>query len=90
MPGLEVETASYGRIGARNLRRMLRRDDGLVGTGVSPAGARRVLLPEAHHEEFGPEPWLEVEELNSRVGRLYPLYREPSRHVAALIADGVL
>ena len=90
VPGLEVETASYGRIGARNLRRMLRRDDGLVGTDAPPDGARRVLLPEAHREEFGPAPWLEVEELNSRVGRLYPLYREPSRHVAALITDGVL
>jgi thiazole/oxazole-forming peptide maturase SagD family component len=90
VPGLEVETASYGRIGARNLRRMLRRDDGLVGTGAPPAGAERILLPEKHREEFGPEPWLDVEALNEQVGRLYPLYREPSRHVAALVTDGVL
>jgi len=90
VPGLEVETASYGRIGARNLRRMLRRDDDLVGTEVRPDGAERILLPEEHREEFGPEPWLDVGALNRRVGRLYPLYREPSRHVAALVADGVL
>jgi ribosomal protein S12 methylthiotransferase accessory factor len=90
VPGLEVETASYGRIGARNLRRMLRRDDGLLGTHTPPPGAERILLPEEHREEFGPEPWLDVETLNRRVGRLYPLYREPSRHVAALVADGVL
>ena len=90
VPGLEVETASYGRIGARNLRRMLRRDDNLVGTHAPPPGAERILLPEEHREEFGPEPWLDVGALNSRVGRLYPLYREPSRHVAALVADGVL
>ena len=90
VPGLEVETASYGRIGARNLRRMLRRDDGLVGTHTPPPGAERVLLPEEHRQEFGPEPWLDVRALNRQVGRLYPLYREPSRHVAALVAAGVL
>ena len=90
VPGLEVETASYGRIGARNLRRILRRDDNLVGTHAPPPGAERILLPEEHREEFGPEPWLDVGALNRRVGRLYPLYREPSRHVAALVADGVL
>lgn len=90
VPGLEVETASYARIGARNLRRMLRRDDDLVGTGHPPPGAGRILLPESQREEFGPEPWLDVEALNTKVGRLYPLYREPSRHLTALVADGVL
>ncbi len=88
VPGLEVETASYARIGARNLRRMLRRGDGLVGTTNPPSGAKRILLPET--EEFGPEPWLDVGALDAKVGRLYPLYREPSRHVTALVADGVL
>ena len=90
VPGLEVETASYARIGARNLRRMLRRDDNLVGIDDPPPGARPILLPEAAREEFGPSPWLDVEALESKVGRLYPLYREPSRHVTALVADGVL
>jgi thiazole/oxazole-forming peptide maturase SagD family component len=90
VPGLEVETASYARIGARNLRRMFRRDDDLVGTGDPPPGARRILLPERDLEELGPEPWLDVEALDRKVGRLYPLYREPSRHVTALVAAGVL
>jgi YcaO-like protein with predicted kinase domain len=90
VPGLEVETASYGRIGARNLGRMLNRDDDLVGTDAPPADARPILLPEEQREEFGPQPWLDVEALNRKVGRLYPLYREPSRHVAALVAAGVL
>lgn len=89
-PGLEVETASYGRIGARNLRRLLDRDDGLAGTGASPPGGRNVLLPENERESFPGDPWLDVEALDEKVGRLYPLYREPSRHLAALVADGVL
>ena len=90
VPGLEVETGSYARIGARNLRRMLGRDDDLVGTKDPPPGARRVLLPEAEREEFGPEPWLNVEALDKKVGRLYPLYREPGHHLPALVAAGVL
>jgi ribosomal protein S12 methylthiotransferase accessory factor len=90
VPGLEAETASYARIGARNLRRLLCRDDGLAGTEKPPPGAKPILLPESSFEEFGPEPWLDVAALEERVGRLYPLYREPSRHVAALVATGVL
>jgi ribosomal protein S12 methylthiotransferase accessory factor len=90
VPGLEVETASYARIGARNLRRLLRRDDDMVGTGRPPPGARPILLPGQNREESGPAPWLDAELLQKRVGRLYPLYREPSRHVAALVASGVL
>ncbi len=90
VPGLEVETASYGRIGARNLRRLLDRDDGLVGMGDPPPGGRRILLPERERGSFPEEPWLDVGALVGKVGRLYPLYREPSRHLAALVADGVL
>ena len=93
VPGLEVETASYGRIGARNLRRLLARDDGLAGSGEPPAqrpGAHRILLPEREREAFGGMAWLDVDALARTVGRLYPLYREPSRHVATLVAEGVL
>ena len=90
VPGLEVETASYARIGARNLRRLLRRGDALAGTEDPPPGARPILLPEGERERFGPEPWLDVAAIDRTVGRLYPLYREPSRHLAALVADGVL
>ncbi|HEX5849233.1 MAG TPA: YcaO-like family protein [Rubrobacter sp.] len=90
VPGLEVETASYARIGARNLRRLLCRDDDLVGVDEPPPGAKPILLPGQAREEFGPAPWLNVDLLEKRVGRLYPLYREPSRHVAGLVASGVL
>jgi hypothetical protein len=49
-----------------------------------------VLLPESERESFPADPWLDVDALDEKVGRLYPLYREPSRHLAALVADGVL
>src|SRR3712207_8027994 len=36
VPGLEVETMSYGRIGERGVRRLLERDDPLVAVGSDP------------------------------------------------------
>ncbi len=53
-------------------------------------GAHRILLPEREREAFGGMAWLDVDALARTVGRLYPLYREPSRHVATLVAEGVL
>lgn len=88
VPGLEVETMSYGRIGPRNLRRLSRRGSDLVLTG-DPAGrpgARRILLTPERERELGPA-WLDYEALERMVGELYPLYREPGRHVAALAAE---
>ena len=81
VPGLEVETLSYGRIGARNARRLLKRDDvQLVKRGDQPAGGRRIhLLPEDEAELRGPL-WLDWPAIEKVVGPLYALYREPGRH----------
>jgi hypothetical protein len=79
-PGLEVETASHGRIGERNLQRLLDRDLGLVGFGPSPPGAARI------HRSAGAEPArLHRRRLDALVGDLYALYREPSRHATMRI-----
>ena len=75
VPGLEVETVSYGRCGARNLARLLERDLGLVGVGAPPPGALPLAIPDA---------WLDPAAVRRVVGTLYPLYREPARHIAAL------
>ena len=90
VPGLEVETMSYGRIGARNLRRLLDRDSDLVGLGDPPKNrprARPILLPEREQEKLGSPAWFDYGAAEKTVGRLYPLYREPGRHVAALAAE---
>lgn len=80
VPGLEVETASYGRIGERNLQRLLDRDLGLVGFGPPPPGAAQI------HRPAGAEPaWLHRRQLDALVGDLYALYREPSRHATMRI-----
>ncbi len=92
VPGLEVETMSYHRIGARNLRRLLdraaapgeERVRGLVGLGDPPPTARPILLTEAGRVEFGDRAWLDPAAIDRLVGPLYALYREPNRHSAAL------
>lgn len=90
VPGLEVETMSYGRIGARNVRRLLDRDLGIVGIGEVPKDrphARRVLLTERDEAALGGPAFFDYEAADRAVGDLYPLYREPGRHVAALEAE---
>ena len=85
VPGLEVETASYGRVGERNLRRLLEQESPLVGLGATPPGAGRVHLSEAATASLGGPAWLDLVRLEARVGNLYPLYREPSRHAAPYV-----
>ena len=80
IPGLEVETASYGRIGERNLKRLLGRNSPLVGLGTPPPGAKRIYLTDAAEARLGDEAWFHAERLEEVVGNLYALYREPARH----------
>jgi ribosomal protein S12 methylthiotransferase accessory factor len=89
VPGLEVETMSYGRIGARNLRRLLDRGSDLVRVGEAgerPKEDTRILLTERQEAELGTA-WLDRGAVQRALGRLYPLYREPGRHVTALAAE---
>jgi hypothetical protein len=79
--GLEVETMSYGRIGPRNPRQVMDRSSNLVVSGRPAAYSWR------RSGKRSPA-WLDYEALRRSVGNLYPLYREPGRHVAALAAEG--
>lgn len=95
VPGMEVETMSYGRIGERGVRRLLERDDdraGLVSVGpVAPGpGWAAVHLTPAAEERLGGPAWLDRARVDAVVGALYPLYREPGRHAAPLAAAGGL
>ncbi len=80
VPGLEVETMSYHRIGERGVRKLLDRHSPLVGFGEPPAGALPVRLPDGAAARLGGQPWLDVAEIDRIVGALYPLYREPLVH----------
>jgi ribosomal protein S12 methylthiotransferase accessory factor len=87
VPGCEVETMSYGRIGERGVRRLRDRDDPLVAVGPDPGGWGRVHLTAAAEERLGGPAWFDNDGARRRVGALYPLYREPGRHVVAQVLD---
>jgi ribosomal protein S12 methylthiotransferase accessory factor len=86
VPGLEVETLSYDRIGERVLRRLLDRGSPLVGLGPAGGERREVLLTEQARERIGGPAWFDVAEARRTVGELYPLYREPTRHAPQRVA----
>jgi len=83
VPGLEVETMSYGRIGERGVRRLLDRE--LTSVGVQPDGWSRVHLTQDAEDRLGGPAWFDRSGADRRVGQLYALYREPGRHVAAQV-----
>ena len=92
VPGLEVETMSYGRIGERGVRRLLDREDPLVAVGAPPGRCRAGApctsrtLPASG---WAGRPGSTGRAAQQRVGPLYPLYREPGRHVVGrLLAAG--
>ncbi|QNK79459.1 YcaO-like family protein [Nakamurella sp. PAMC28650] len=87
VPGLEVETMSYLRIGGRVLQRLLDRRSPLVGLGRPDRPSRLpVRLTDAAAARIGAPAWLDRDEVDKAVGRLYPLYREPRRHAPARLA----
>jgi ribosomal protein S12 methylthiotransferase accessory factor len=93
VPGLEVETLSYGRIGERNAARLLRRAEdgdeqvrGLLGRwsdAAVPDDATPVRLTPAATERLGGPLWFSRARAAEVVGPLFPLYREPGRHLAS-------
>jgi YcaO-like protein with predicted kinase domain len=86
VPGLEVETMTYGRIGGRNLRRLLARHSPIVGVGDPPTGAKPIRLTERDADLAGA--WLDPAAVKQAMGPLYPLYREPGRHVLGFLEEG--
>ncbi len=84
VPGLEVETMSYHRIGERNVARLLGRTPEFAGLGDPPAGASRVPLTAEARGRLGADAWLDGPALDALMRDLYVLYREPSRHVTRL------
>ena len=93
VPGLEVETMTYDRVGVRNVRRLV--EDGpppgaaapLAGFGPPPGGAAPVPQTEADREAHG-DLWFHPARAAAVVGPLYALYREPWRHVLAALDAG--
>ncbi|WP_341209330.1 YcaO-like family protein [uncultured Sphingomonas sp.] len=80
VPGMEVETMSYYRIGARNTEKLLALDSPLIQFGQEEGAAlRRIRMPRADAERLG-HPLFDTAAAGRLVGPLYPLYREPEAH----------
>lgn len=84
VPGLEVETMSYHRLGARNARRLIERDDPLIRFGQPTDTLRPVRMPPEQAADLG-HPLFDSALCDSIVGSLYPLYREPEAHHVAWV-----
>ena len=85
VPGLEVETMTYHRVGGRNLRRLLAQSSSIAGVGDKPAGALAIRLTEKDADFAGA--WLDPAAIDHTLGPLYALYREPGRHVIGLLEE---
>jgi ribosomal protein S12 methylthiotransferase accessory factor len=81
VPGLESETMTYQRIGARNVERLMKQDSPIAGKGAAPEGALPILL------ETLSDAWLDPRAVDAAMRDLYALYREPGRHVIGLLEE---
>jgi len=84
VPGIEMETMSYHRIGWRGVRRLRARDDALI-LDAPREGAKRVMLRPDDEERAGGPAWFDAALADRIVGDLYPLYREPGVFSAQLL-----
>ena len=84
VPGMEVETMSYYRIGERNAAKLIERDSPLISFGGEAGGALQpVRLTEEACDRLGGQPFFDTAAADAIVGPLYPLYREPEAHHVA-------
>ena len=83
VPGMEVETMSYYRIGERGVRKLMDLDSPLVQFGEQRDGLEPVRLPPEALDRLGGQPMFDTAMADETVGPLYPLYREPEAHHAA-------
>ncbi len=79
-PGLEGETLSYWRVGARGAKRLLARQSELVTQGPPQPQDLLIPLTPAAQETLGGPVYFRVSEWEKILSRHYPLYREPSSH----------
>ena len=87
VPRLEVETMSYYRIGERNTAKLIAQDSPLIRWGQPTETLRQIRLSPEAYERLGGTPLLDVQAVDAKVGRLYPLYREPGVHEVLFHAE---
>ena len=86
VPGMEVETMSYYRIGVRNTEKLMAMGSPLIAFG-EPAGTLRAIRMPPWDAERLRHPLFDTAVADRVVGSLYPLYREPEAHHVAAAMD---
>ena len=86
VPGLEVETMSYHRLGYRNAKRLIERDHAIIRFGKPTPELQPVRMTPEEAEALG-HPLFDIAAADRIVGPLYPLYREPELHHVAWSLD---
>lgn len=79
-PGLEGETLSYWRVGARGAKRLLERQSSIVTQGKPRSLDLQIPLSPAAQNSLGGPVYFRVSEWERVLSSHYPLYREPSSH----------
>lgn len=83
VPGMEVETMSYARIGPRGVAKCLAADNGLVRFGAPSETLRPIRMTPEAIAAYSEPPLFDTARRDAIVGPLYPLYREPEAHSMA-------
>ena len=79
-PGLEGETLSYWRIGARGAKRLLEQDSPLVSQAQPCVQSLPVHMTNEQTERLGGPVYFKIPAWEKILDGHYPLYREPSSH----------
>lgn len=87
VPGIEMELASYHRIGERGVGRLLERKELDLIKRKTGNGYKRILLTQEAEERLGGPVWLDAARLDEIVDPYYALYREPTSHAAILAKE---
>jgi ribosomal protein S12 methylthiotransferase accessory factor len=85
VPGLEMELASFYRLGVRGAQRLLSRSDPLISTEAGPGRLRLTLRPD-QEEVLGGAHYLDRALLDRTAAPLYFLYREPTPGITRVLA----
>ena len=86
VPGMEVETMSYYRIGERGVAKLRDLDSPLATFERTGEGQEPVRITPEAMERLGGQTFFDTKLADAIVGPLYPLYREPEAHHAAAAA----
>ena len=84
VPGIEQEFGSYHRAGYRGVERLLAEDPFGLLHREAGEGRQPILLTETHNTRLGGPFYLDTARIDALIDPVYPLYREPTSHAAAM------